>query len=157
MTQRGKLPAARHAPVLPEYPQLWANVNAPPVLVHHPGQAQQLGSAWRKVDLTPLFRPLQPEPLPDVPPVSISPTSASPTGEGGSDSFAVTITGPGESGTWTVDKDAVADWLTVDSPTEPQTEDGEVHYTVAANTGDIRSAAMYVNGKTFTVNQKAGL
>ena len=136
------------------YPQLWANVNSPPVVIHQPDQAQDLGSAWRQVDVTP-FLPQRPptEPLPDVPPVSINPTSAAPAAAGGSASFAVIMTGPGQSGTWTVDKDAVADWLTVTSPTTPQVADGQVMYTVAANEGAERSARMYVNGKTFTVTQ----
>ncbi len=135
----------------PEWPQLWANVNSPPMLIHQPDQAQQLGSAWRKVDLTPFLPPA--EPLPDVPPVSIIPTSAAAPAEGGPGSFAVAMTGPGESGTWTVDKDAVDDWLTIDSPTTPQSADGQVMYTVDANAGAARSAGIYVNGKTFTVTQ----
>ena len=137
------------------YPQLWGNVNSPPVVIHQPEQAQDLGSAWRRIDLTP-FLPQQPptEPLPDVPPVSINPTSAAPSAAGGSASFAVIMTGPGVSGTWTVDKDAVADWLTLDSPTTPQVADGLVMYTVGANaTGVDRIGRFYVNGKTFTVTQ----
>jgi hypothetical protein len=134
------------------YPKLMYNVNLPPMLVRDAATEASIGSSWRAVDL------LEPEepPLPDVPPVTINPTDASPTAAGGSGSFDVTMTGPGVSGTWTVDKDAAADWLTVDSPTTPQTADGSVDYTVAANaTGSPRSGAIYVNGKTFTVNQGA--
>jgi hypothetical protein len=93
------------------------------------------------------------EPLPDVPPVTISPTEAAALAAGGVGSFDVAITGPGTSGTWTVDKDAAADWLTVVSPTTPQATDGTVDYDVAPNDAAERSANMYVNGKTFTVTQ----
>ena len=135
------------------YPQLWANVNSPPVLIHQPDQAQQLGSAWRRVDLTPFLPVEHPEvPLPDVPPVTLSPTSADLPAAGAPDSFTVTMTGPGVSNTWTVDKDSEATWLTVTSPTVPQTESGTVSYSVAATTV-ARVAHMYVNGKTFTVTQ----
>jgi hypothetical protein len=134
------------------YPQLWANVNSPPVVIHQPDQAQQLGSAWRRIDLTPFLPPTGP-PLPDVPPVTLSPTSASVADVGGQAQFTVTVTGEGTSGTWTVDKDSSADWLTVVSPTEPQTESGDVLANVASNTGAARSAGIYVNGKTFTVTQ----
>jgi hypothetical protein len=93
--------------------------------------------------------------LPDVPSVTISPTSEELAAEGGEGSFGVSITGPGQSGTWTVDKDGVATWLTLVSPTTPQTEDGTVTYTVDANEGEARRANFYVNGKTFTVSQLA--
>jgi len=134
------------------YPQLWGNVNSPPMVIHQPEQAQDLGSAWRRIDLTP-FLPQPSPPLPDVPPVTLSPTSADLPIEGGTGSFAVTVTGPGTSGTWTVDQDSTATWLTVDSPTEPQSASGAVDFTVEANAGAARSANMYVNGKTFAVNQ----
>ena len=94
-----------------------------------------------------------PEELPDVPPVTISPTSATALAAGETGSFDVTITGEGISGTWTVDKDASALWLTVVSPTTPQSTDGSVTYDVAENLGVQRTASMYVNGKTFTVTQ----
>jgi hypothetical protein len=95
-----------------------------------------------------------PEELPDVPPVTISPTSASALAAGSTGSrFDVTITGPGISGTWTVDKDASALWLTLVSPTTPQSTDGSVTYDVAENLGVLREAHFYVNGKTFTVTQ----
>jgi hypothetical protein len=135
------------------YPQLWGNVNSPPVLIHQPEQAQALGSAWRRIDLTP-FLPQPAPPLPDVPPVTLSPSSASLADVGGPVQFTVTVTGEGQSGTWTVDKDSTADWLTVQSPTEPQTESGEVLADVASNIGGAgRTAHMYINGKTFTVTQ----
>jgi hypothetical protein len=93
------------------------------------------------------------EPVPDVPPVTLSPTEAAALATGGAGSFDVAITGPGTSGTWTVDKDAVADWLTVVSPTTPQATDGTVDYDVAPNDAAERTANMYVNGKTFTLTQ----
>jgi hypothetical protein len=92
--------------------------------------------------------------LPQVPPVTLSPTSDT-VAMGGTSAgtFDVTITGPGQSRTWIVTKDASATWLTIVSPTTPQSVDGPVNYTVAPNAGGARSANMYVNGKTFTVNQ----
>jgi hypothetical protein len=95
------------------------------------------------------------EPLPDVPPVTISPTSASPGPGASTDSFDVVMTGPGTSGTWTVDKDASATWLTY-TPMTAQSTDGTVTFTVTANTGAARTGRFYVNGKTFTVVQAAG-
>jgi hypothetical protein len=92
------------------------------------------------------------EPLPDVPPVTISPTSDDMGAGAGAGVFAVTMTGPGTSGTWTVDKDGSATWLTY-TPMTPQSTDGQVSYNVTANTGAQRVAHFYVNGKTFTVTQ----
>ena len=43
---------------------------------------------------------------------------------GGSGTFDVAITGPGTSGTWTVEKQAEATWLTVNSPATPQSVSG---------------------------------
>ena len=93
--------------------------------------------------------------IPDVPPVSISPESNDFGASGGGGSFTVAMTSPGQSRSWTVDKDSTADWLTVDSPPlhEPQPENGSVAYTIAPNTGIARSARLYVNGKTHTVSQ----
>ena len=92
--------------------------------------------------------------LPDVPPVTISPTSGTVAAEGGTGSIAVTVTGPGASGTWTVDKDSTATWLTF-TPTGPQSGSGSVNYTAAANTGAARTANFYINGKTFKLDQSA--
>jgi hypothetical protein len=91
-------------------------------------------------------------PLPDVPGVSISPVGVQVPYMGGGGTIFVVITSPGVSGTWTVTKDASADWLTF-TPTTPQSTDGEVQYTAAANDGDARSANLYINGKTFAVDQ----
>jgi hypothetical protein len=134
------------------YPKLFYNVNLPPMLVRDAATEASIGSAWRPIDL------LEPEepggPIPDVPPVMLVPANADVPVAGGSGSFDVTITGPGTSGTWTAEKDAVADWLTLDSPTTPQSTDGQVQYTVAANaTGVARSANIYVNGQTFAITQ----
>jgi Bacteriophage lambda head decoration protein D/Putative binding domain, N-terminal len=90
--------------------------------------------------------------MPDVPSVTISPTSANVAATGGNGSIAVTITAPGASGTWTVDKDSTATWLTY-TPTAPQSANGTITYTATANTGAARVGRFYINGKTFTVNQ----
>jgi hypothetical protein len=90
--------------------------------------------------------------VPDVPPVTISPTSAAPTAAGGTGTVTVTITGPGVSGTWICTKDATAAWLTF-NPATPQSANGSVNWSAAANLGVARSAHLYINGKTFTLNQ----
>jgi hypothetical protein len=95
----------------------------------------------------------EPPALPPVPPVAISPTSADLSSIASSNTFDVVLTGPGESGTWTVDQDASETWLTVSSPILPQSVDGTVSYSVTANDGPERITHMYVNGKTFTVTQ----
>jgi hypothetical protein len=94
--------------------------------------------------------------IPDVPPVTLSPTSASVPAAGGSGSLTVTITGPGTSGTWIATKDSTATWLTF-TPTAPQSASGTANYTATANTGAARSANLYINGKTFAINQAAGV
>lgn len=131
----------------PEYPKIMANVNLLPVIVNGPEDEAALGDSWIE------YIPPELNPIPDVPPVTLDPTSASPTAFGGNGSFTVTMTGAGESASWTAEKDASADWLTINSPTGPQTADGTVYYSVAMNTGPARSAAIYVNGKTFTIAQ----
>src|SRR4030095_5237850 len=133
------------SPSRPPYPKIFYDVNSPPRLITNYAQIAQLGSAWRELDVTFL--------LPDAPRVALEPQSAKFTEATGVGSFAVIITGAGNSGNWTVTKDAVAEWLTIVSPTAPQTVDGPVNYTVSKNTGAARMAAMYVNGKTFTVAQ----
>jgi hypothetical protein len=90
-----------------------------------------------------------------VPAVSIAPSTATVLASGGTGSIAVTITAPGESGTWTVDKDADATWLTY-TPMVPQSADGTVNWTADGNTtGEPRQAHFYINGKTFILNQGA--
>jgi hypothetical protein len=94
-------------------------------------------------------------PLPDVPAVAIDPTSATIPASGGIGHIDVAITEPGESGTWTVEKDATADWLTY-TPMTPQSTDGTITYTVTANPAfAARVAHFYINGQTFTLNQDA--
>ena len=95
------------------------------------------------------------EPMPDVPPVTISPTSDTAAAAGGTGSITVTVTGPGTSGTWTVDRDSTATWLGY-TPLTPQTVSGTVNWTAAPNVGEERAANFYINGKTFTVTQAAG-
>jgi hypothetical protein len=98
-----------------------------------------------------LLPPAEPA-LPDVPAVSITPVGVIVPKAGSTGSIAVTITAPGASGTWTVDKDADATWLTY-TPTTPQSADGTVTYTAEQNPGGQRTAHFYINGKTFTVDQ----
>lgn len=128
------------------------------LLLVNQDQAERFGledpSTRKLADIVEDLRPPE-EPLPDVPPVTISPTSASPSAAGGTGTFDVTVTGEGVSGTWTVDKDASALWLTVVSPTTPQSASGTVTYDTAENMGTIRTGNMYVNGKTFVVTQAA--
>lgn len=90
--------------------------------------------------------------MPDVAPVTIAPTSATVLAAGESGTFSVTIDGEGVDPTWTATKDAAADWLTV-TPDTPQMANGDVTYTAAANSGAARTANIYVNGKTFVINQ----
>lgn len=93
--------------------------------------------------------------LPDVPGVTITPTSQTVLASGGSGSISVAITSPGVSGTWTVEPEASATWLTF-SPLTPQSADGTVTFTAAPNlTGAARVGHCYINGKTFTCNQGA--
>ena len=130
------------------YPKLLYNINLPPVLVSTAQQEKDMGANWRPVNL------LAPDaPVPDVAPVTIDPTSASVAAAGGSGSFSVTIDGAAVDPAWTATKDAVADWLTF-TPDTPQTVDGDVTYTVTANSGAARTANIYVNGKTFVINQQ---
>jgi hypothetical protein len=91
--------------------------------------------------------------IPDVPGVTISPGSANVGAGGGNGTVTVTINSPGASGTWTVDPEASATWLT-HTPTTPQSADGSVTWTAAINeTGAARVGHLYINGKTFTLNQ----
>lgn len=136
------------SPTLPDWPKPYYNVNMPPVWVTSQHAAEQLTGVWVPMDLS--------QALPEVPPVDISPTAASVTSDAGTGSFTVTILGPGQSGTWTVGKDAAA-WLTLVSPTAPQALDGTVQYSYTANVGLARNASFYVNGQTFTVTQANGI
>ena len=92
--------------------------------------------------------------LPPVPGVTISPESALAAAAGDTGTLSVTITSPGASGSWTASKDAAADWLTY-APVTPQSTDGTVTWTAAANLDTARTGNLYINGKTFTVQQDA--
>lgn len=127
------------------YPKLMYNINLPFKVVFDRSHEDALGDDWRQ----------SPVVLPNEPPVELDRTGGSVGIVGGSGSFNVTITGYGKSNVWTATKDAYADWLTF-TPTAPQGTDGTVNYTVAANTGgghEQRTAHIYVNGKTFTIDQ----
>ena len=93
-----------------------------------------------------------------VMPVTLTPATAAPTNAGGATTFAVAKDNAGDTGTWMVTKDASATWITITAPTVPQTANGNVSYTVAANAAGqpARTANMYVNGQTFKVTQAAG-
>lgn len=136
--------------IAPEnYPKLYANPNVWPVIVHNPGELAALGGDWRQFDLTPF--------LPPTTAVRLEPLSATIPAIGSfGETFSVFITTPGQDPTWMPEKDASATWLTILSPTVPQTADGSVTYQVAPNAGAARSANIYVNGKTFPIDQEAG-
>jgi len=128
------------------YPRLMYNINLPPQLVRDAEQESEMGDAWV---------PLNVAPLPDVPTVALNPTSDSVAATAETASFHVTITGPGISGTWTAEE--TSPWLTIVSPTAPQSVDGDVTYAASANAGAMRTADITVNGKAFTVTQSAGV
>jgi len=129
------------------YPKLMYNVNLPPVVVRSAQEEGEMGEAWRALNVAP---------LPDVPTVALNPTSDSVASTPETTSFHVSITGPGISGTWTAETATV--WLTIISPTTPQSVDGDVTYATAANsTGSVRTGTIDVNGKVFTVTQSAGV
>jgi hypothetical protein len=144
--------ATQAAPAAP-YPKLFLNVNVPPRIIVSAEQEQGLSAEWR--DFTSVAVAVAEARPPDVPPVSLNPTSGTFTAAGGTDRFTVTFTGEGLSGTWIATKDSSATWLTF-SPQTPQSADGDVTYTAAPNTsGAAQVGRIYVNGKTFTVNQDA--
>lgn len=92
-------------------------------------------------------------PLPDVPVVSIMPIGVIVPRVGGSGIITVTITAPGESGTWTVEKDdPLADWLTF-TPDTAQSYNGNATWTAEENTGLDRAANLNINGTLFAVEQ----
>jgi hypothetical protein len=128
------------------YPKLFYNVNLPPQLVRDAEQESEMGDAWRALNVVP---------LPDVPTVALNPTSDTVAATAETASFHVTITGPGVSGTWTAEE--TSPWLTIVSPTTPQSVDGDVTYAASPNAGAVRTADIAVNGKVFTVTQSAGV
>ena len=80
---------------------------------------------------------------------SLSPTSASVVAGGGSGTFTLTA---GAGCSWSVASSA--SWLTVSSATSG-TGNATVSYSVAANTGAMRTANLSVGGRTFLVTQAA--
>ena len=84
--------------------------------------------------------------------VGFTPANASPTAAGGAASVAVDTAGSGTS--WTAASDV--GWITISSPTEPVTGNGNVSYTVAANaSGSTRTGHIMVLNQPFTVTQAA--
>jgi len=143
------IPADPEAAAAP-YPKIFANVNVLPRIVVSPDQEDSLTAEWR--DYTSYAVAVAAARPPDVPPVTLNPIQADVQANSFSGSFTVTMTGEGLSGTWIATKDSTADWLTF-SPDTPQSADGDVEYSVMPNLGAARTAHIYVNGKTFTINQ----
>jgi hypothetical protein len=83
---------------------------------------------------------------------TLSPTNVNYPSDGGSGSFAVTASD--SSCAWSATSTATG-WLTVDSASASGTGGGTVSYTVAANAGAARSAAVEVGGQAFAVTQDA--
>ena len=90
-----------------------------------------------------------------TPEVTVTPASATPLAAGGAASFAVTVV-QSAGGSWM--PTTSAPWLSIQSPTVPQSADGSVSYTVAAQEAGApeRVGTIMVAGKTFTVTQAAG-
>jgi hypothetical protein len=127
------------------YPKIMFGPNGETKNAANPEEEAALaGEGW--TDVAPV--------IPDVPPVTLNPTSASLPATAGTGTFTVTITGTGLSNTWTVVPDAAATWLSITSPTAPQSVNGPVSYSVTENTDVARTAGVYVNGKTFTIDQE---
>ena len=124
------------------YPKLLYNINLPPVLVHTAEEEKNMGANWRPV-IFPGSGEL----------ITLTPASDSLASTGETASFHVTSA----SGTWTAVSDPAAPWLTVVSPTTPQTGDGDVAYAVEANIGPERVGGITVNDQMFTVTQAAGV
>jgi len=143
------IPAAPAAAAAP-YPKIFANVNMLPRIIVSPDQEDNLTAEWR--DYTSYAVAVCQARPPDVPPVMLNPIQADLTPASFSGSFHVTMTGEGLSGTWIATKDSSADWLTF-SPDTPQSTDGDVDYSATGNTGPPRTAHIYCNGQTFTINQ----
>lgn len=124
------------------YPKLFYNINLPPILVRDAEQAAKLGDAWRPIDVVADSGTAI---------VSLTPPADSVGAVTETTTFHVTVTG---AGTWTAA--TAASWITIVSPTDPQSVDGDVTYSVTDNTGAERIGDITVNGKTFAVTQAAG-
>lgn len=122
--------------------------HAEPFLLEDPSQRplSEIVEGMRPPEVPP------PPVLPDVPGVALTPEADLAVAAGQTGSIMVTITEPGISGTWTVEKEAIADWLTY-TPDTPQATDGVIDWTAAANAGAARTGHLYINGKTFTLDQ----
>jgi fibronectin type 3 domain-containing protein len=81
---------------------------------------------------------------------TIAPASQSFTASGGSGTAGVTASAGCK---WSAS--SAASWVTITSGSSG-TANGTVRYSVAANSGGARSAAMTIAGRTLTVNQAAG-
>jgi len=123
------------------YPRLLYNINLPPVLVHTAEEEKNMGANWR-----PVIFPGAGEVI------TLTPASDSLAAAGETANFHVAT-----AETWTAVSDPAAPWLTVISPTSPQTGDGDVTYAVEANVGPERVGGITVNDQMFTVTQAAGV
>lgn len=127
------------------YPKLMYNVNLPWTIVFDRQHEDRLGSDWRQ----------SPVVLPNDPPVTLIPEGVSLPKQGDIGAFRVTISGYGKSNAWIATKDDYADWLTF-TPTDPQNADGTVNFNCGSNLAPgsyPRTAHIYVNGQTFTIDQ----
>jgi len=130
--------------IVQAYPKCMFSTDGQVKNVATPEEEAALGAGWSST----------PPATPDVPPVALNPTSASLPATAGTGSFTVTITGTGLSNTWTVVPDAAATWLSITAPMSPQSVNGPVNYAVTENLDVARSAGVYVNGKTFAIDQE---
>ena len=90
-----------------------------------------------------------------TPEVTLTPASAAPLAAGGPASFAVAVVNS-QGGSWfPVANDP---WISIVSPTVPQSADGSVSYSVTAQSAGApeRVGTITVAGQTFTVTQAAG-
>ena len=84
----------------------------------------------------------------------ISPTSLSP-GSGSSSGNSVTVTPSSSTCGWTAASNATS-WITVASGSSSGTGNGNVTYSVTANTGPARNGSITIAGNTFPINQASG-
>ena len=135
------------------WPQVFANINSVPQIVVDQNHANSLGPDWRRLDFTPYLHI-----LPGLALITLSPTQNLHSNAAGSGSFTVTLTGSGINNTWTAQVNtAGSEWLTITSPTSPQTANGPVNYTFTANKYPrTRTATINVNDQAFAVTQAAG-
>ena len=132
------------------WPQVWANVNFVPRIIVSQQDANALGPEWRRLDMT-----LYLQTVPGTAAVTLSAAQGQFASAGGSGSTNVTVTNAGTSGTWIAELANAGDtWITITSPTTPQTAAGSVNYTVATNTGNKqRTGYINVNNQRYAVIQ----